>query len=430
MRKLLTLAACFCLIFATFSGVAAAADESSGSTAKSTGWSFAGLSTGYYYQSADFERLDYGYAVNGVTFTTPDRKSKPEVTEHGVSIAASAGYTMGSSERFSWGIQVEPEVMIGSHDVETGENYVAGANAAAVVIEILQDRIDEVAADLTWESILPRGGGGLDGLVTNPVFTVYENDRHDDESKAVRRALQQAAFAAHIDFVTNPRDGTGQNSRLEFRQVVQNQGWAQENFTAAFFEAYITELVDPDSILNQNFEREESQRIGALLEFAQAVGREFDVVTTGVASQPGRVVRDSFSEGLPDANGNDVFNELPVTSASDFEEDNNGQSIVSLNTESPTLVHITLPVYAVANMHSERFNANFGVGTGVMFYDVGNELSDGKAWPILAKTEISVPVNDRVSVGGGLRFHYSLASSGDIDSIWGIRADALVSYSF
>ncbi len=107
-----------------------------------------------------------------------------------------------------------------------------------------------------------------------------------------------------------------------------------------------------------------------------------------------------------------------------------GSVQVSNLDKSPTLFHITVPVYAVANFSSETLTGNLGVGTGIMFYDVGDKVNGGAAWPILVKAGLEYPLRDNMNIGGDLRFHYALTSPSGVDSIWGVRAGVKLTYFF
>ncbi len=87
--------------------------------------------------------------------------------------------------------------------------------------------------------------------------------------------------------------------------------------------------------------------------------------------------------------------------------------------DSPTLFHLNFPVYAVAKFRSPELSGHFGIGTGIMFYDVGDEVGGGATWPILFKAGFQVPITDRMSVGLDGRFHYALTTPSDVDSILG-----------
>ncbi len=98
--------------------------------------------------------------------------------------------------------------------------------------------------------------------------------------------------------------------------------------------------------------------------------------------------------------------------------------------KSPTLFHVTVPVYAVANFKSETVTGNLGVGTGIMFYDLGDKVNGGTSWPILVKAGLHYPFRDNMNIGGDVRFHYAIAKPSDVDSIWGIRAGVAFTYFF
>jgi len=107
-----------------------------------------------------------------------------------------------------------------------------------------------------------------------------------------------------------------------------------------------------------------------------------------------------------------------------------GGAQVSNLDDSPTLFHATVPIYAVANFRSETATAKLGVGTGIMFYDLGDKVNGGASWPILVKAGLHYPFRDNMTIGGDIRFHYSLTSPKDVDSIWGIRAGLALTYFF
>ncbi|WP_462137608.1 hypothetical protein [Candidatus Mycalebacterium sp.] len=110
------------------------------------------------------------------------------------------------------------------------------------------------------------------------------------------------------------------------------------------------------------------------------------------------------------------------------------QGVVSFgnsdNDDSPTLFHLTLPIYATAIFHSEKLNAFAGVGTGIMFYDLGDEVNGGAAWPVLGKLGVAIPVTDKIEVSLDGRFHYAITTPSDIDSIWSFGVGAGISYFF
>ena len=465
----------FGLLFA-FAAPSAGAreDVEEGRATTPAGWSV-GLSTGYYYQSADLTVSSGAFeadqrvvsfnasgtqtlaTIKGMT-TNASSGYIDEATESGISIASQIGYYVeGGNPEVRYGIEFEPEIMFSvSTDVKgrpgtAGETVftnsagvaidfndsAAAENAARValvnhIIDTVNDLNRSEATGVNASELLhpdDNDTAGSFGWTQASRLTPVTSDPPNTQQQRIRHAIDRV-YSDNAGVFTTAPITSGDNAAT----ARTNLGLLRTNGTDAEREAYRT------GVISEHLEvlREigvDNTRLNELLRFALYFD-QYD----GVEEGPGNDVT-TFTGG---AVMERIFGDHTITGQADLPVATEGldstvreaatpPGVAKLRatlTDNPSLVHISLPVYAVANMHSERFNANFGVGTGVMFYDVGNELSDGKAWPILAKTSINVPVNDRVSVGGGLRFHYSLISSGDIDSIWGIRADAGLTYRF
>lgn len=339
------------------------------------------ISSGYYYQSTDLKRLPKGAAVSVGANQSRITNLKGEVSEHGWFIAPRAGYYVPHSDTVTFGVEFEPEFMV---SVSTDVKVTGDAKSA------LEGAIGSAVRNANASFAHINGASGVPGFLTrenleadgNAAATTVQEERSISAKRAIVTAYGNTSVVAHST--------SGDDTRAAIDAL---DTMARERFADEFVSAYHVELSNASNVNQQ-------------LIFANSLDTALD---TPVAD---RIVPSLFA-----AAGTSV--------------PSGAVSITNLD-KSPTLFHVNLPVYAVAKFKSPQSSVrgHVGLGTGVMFYDMGDKVDGGASWPILAKAGFEVPVRPNIRVGGDARFHYALTTPSNVDSIWGIRVGARMTYFF
>lgn len=343
------------------------------------------ISSGYYYQSTDLKRLPKGAAVSVGANQSRITNLKGEVSEHGWFIAPRAGYYVPHSDSVTFGVEFEPEFMVSvSTDVKvTGD--AKSALEGAIGAEVRNSGLDFDQVNGSSLGLLTDANLGASGAT---------NSTPDRVKRAVDRAHEIAS--------SNASTVMPATSAADTRAAIGNlNATEREVFAREFVSAYHSELSNAASVNEQ-------------LAFAARIDA---------------VAERDMSGAMPAIPANRIINNL--FAAAGTSTPSGTVSITNLD-KSPTLFHVNLPVYAVAKFKSPQSSVrgHVGLGTGVMFYDMGDKVDGGASWPILAKAGFEVPVRPNIRVGGDARFHYALTTPSNVDSIWGIRVGARMTYFF
>ncbi|WP_462137610.1 hypothetical protein [Candidatus Mycalebacterium sp.] len=372
---------------------AIAQDAGSSFSTQSPGLKF-GLSSGYYYQSADITALpgDSRIVVGANAASenpgnaTSIRNVGGEVTDQGWQISAEVGYYQPYDESITMGLSFEPGIMV-------------SASTSIKLNQTAKQAVDSRIATLIETANLSSAqiatiAGSTEVFLTAPPGTALGN------------AIAQAFNAERARIGTN---AVGTN-------IVALAGAG----VAAGVATNIGTFVHDDM---------ESGTQTSASAFVRALVRRSELTTMGAAANNSDELLNLAGRVDTAKAGANVVNDLFGVDATRTTRPAGVVSFDNLD-DSPTLFHLTLPIYATAIFHSEELNAFVGVGTGIMFYDLGDEVNGGAVWPVLGKLGVAIPVTDKIEVSLDGRFHYAITTPSDIDSLWSFGVGAGISYFF